>query len=89
MRQKKNKLVIYKDKKRAFRWRCVAPNGNILADGGEGYKTRRSCLGGLESVFNKPGTIVDITRAMPKDSFFHLIKKPRALAGMVLPKKKR
>lgn len=34
------KFQIYKDKKKEFRWRLIATNGNILADSGEGY-TRR------------------------------------------------
>jgi uncharacterized protein YegP (UPF0339 family) len=36
------KFIIYKDRKKQFRWRLVAKNGNIIADSGEGYTRRRS-----------------------------------------------
>lgn len=35
------KFVLYRDKQREFRWRLVARNGRVMADSGEGYKTRR------------------------------------------------
>jgi uncharacterized protein YegP (UPF0339 family) len=35
---------VYKDKAGEFRWRLVAPNGKIIADGGEGYSTRASAV---------------------------------------------
>jgi len=43
------KFEVYKDKAGEFRFRLKAGNGqNIL--GSEGYKTRASCLNGVESV---------------------------------------
>ncbi|AKS42991.1 YegP family protein [Wenzhouxiangella marina] len=43
------KFEIYKDKAGEFRFRLKAGNGqNIL--GSEGYKTRASCMNGVESV---------------------------------------
>ena len=43
------KFEVYKDKKGGFRFRLKAANGqNILAS--ESYKTKRSCLNGIESV---------------------------------------
>jgi uncharacterized protein YegP (UPF0339 family) len=36
------KFIIYKDRKKQFRWRLVAKNGNIIADSGEGYTRKRS-----------------------------------------------
>ena len=43
------KFEIYKDKAGEFRFRLKASNGqNILAS--EGYKTRASCVNGIESV---------------------------------------
>lgn len=32
----------YKDAAGEHRWRLVAPNGRIIADGAEGYKSRRN-----------------------------------------------
>jgi uncharacterized protein YegP (UPF0339 family) len=45
----KGKIQIYKDKASEYRWRLVAPNGRIIADGGEGYKTKAGCMKGLAS----------------------------------------
>lgn len=34
---------IYKDRVGEWRWRLKVTNGNIIADSGEGYKTRKDC----------------------------------------------
>lgn len=45
------KFEVYKDRGGEFRFRLKASNGqNILAS--EGYKTKSSCLNGIESVRN-------------------------------------
>ncbi|MGA2671072.1 MAG: YegP family protein [Dehalococcoidia bacterium] len=33
-----------------FRWRLVASNGQTIATGGEGYKSKESAKDGIESV---------------------------------------
>ena len=43
------KIEIYKDKKGEFRWRLVAPNGQQIANGGEGYASKANCKKGIES----------------------------------------
>lgn len=37
-------LQIYRDRRGEYRWRFVAPNGNIIADSGEGYSRRASAI---------------------------------------------
>lgn len=49
-----NKLKIYQDAKKEWRWRMLASNGRILAEGGEGYKKKNSLLKTLRNVFSKP-----------------------------------
>ena len=44
------KFELYKDPKGEFRWRLVASNGQTIATGGEGYKTKESAKNGIESV---------------------------------------
>jgi uncharacterized protein len=44
------KFELYKDAKSEYRWRLVASNGQTIATGGEGYKTKESAKGGIESV---------------------------------------
>lgn len=44
------KFEIYKDSKGEFRWRLIAPNGQTIATGGEGYKSKESVKNGIESV---------------------------------------
>lgn len=41
---------VYKDKGGEFRWRLQAANNEIVADSNEGYKTKASCLNGIEVV---------------------------------------
>lgn len=43
------KFEIYLDKKKEYRFRLKARNGEIIASG-EGYKTKKSCLNGVESI---------------------------------------
>ncbi len=43
------KFEVYKDKKGEFRFRLKAGNGEIIAVG-EGYKTKQSCMKGIESI---------------------------------------
>jgi uncharacterized protein YegP (UPF0339 family) len=40
---------VYKDKSGEFRFKLKAPNGEIIATS-EGYKSKASCLEGIESV---------------------------------------
>jgi uncharacterized protein YegP (UPF0339 family) len=44
------KFELYKDQKGEFRWRLLATNGQVIANGGEGYKTKESAKNGIESV---------------------------------------
>lgn len=41
---------LYRDEADAWRWRLLHDNGNIIADGGQGYATRQNALRGIESV---------------------------------------
>lgn len=43
------KFEVYTDKADEFRFRLKARNGEIIATG-EGYKTKASCLNGVESI---------------------------------------
>lgn len=40
----------YKDSKGEWRWRLKAANDRILADSGEGYKSKQDCLDDVERV---------------------------------------
>jgi len=55
---------LYADSADQWRWRLVHDNGNIIADGSEGYADKRDARNGLESVQrNAPGAhIVDVGR---------------------------
>jgi len=55
---------MYKDKAGRFRFRLVAPNGEIIA-ASEAYESKDGCRGGIESVrTNAPrAEVVDLDRA--------------------------
>lgn len=38
---------VYVDESGRFRWRRVAPNGRIVSESGQGYRSKRKCLHGL------------------------------------------
>ena len=53
------KFELYQDKRGEFRFRLKAGNGQTIATG-EGYKTKKSCLNGIESIRkNAPGAALD------------------------------
>ena len=41
---------LYQDGRGEWRWRLVVPNGNIIADSGEGYASKQGAKRGIESV---------------------------------------
>ena len=41
---------VYQDAAEQWRWRLVHDNGNVIAEGGQGYTTKRRALDGIESV---------------------------------------
>ncbi|WP_227377268.1 HVO_2922 family protein [Haladaptatus halobius] len=43
---------LYRDTAGEWRWRLVVPNGNIIADSGEGYKSKQGAKRGIRSVKN-------------------------------------
>ena len=44
------RFELYEDNAGEWRWRLVAPNGNIIADSGEGYASKQGAKRGIESV---------------------------------------
>jgi uncharacterized protein YegP (UPF0339 family) len=54
------KFELYKDAKGEFRWRLIASNGQMIANGGEGYKSKENCKAGIESVKkNAPSAAIE------------------------------
>jgi len=43
------KFELYKDKKGEYRWKLIAPNGQVIAVS-EGYTTKESAKNGIGSV---------------------------------------
>lgn len=41
---------LYRDRAGDWRWRLVHDNGNIVADGGQGYSSKRRARQGIRSV---------------------------------------
>jgi uncharacterized protein len=41
------KFEIYLDTKKQYRWRLKASNGQIIADGSEGYTKKENCQNGI------------------------------------------
>ena len=41
---------VYKDRGGEYRWRLRTTNKQIIATSGDGYKEKRDCLAGIESV---------------------------------------
>jgi amphi-Trp domain-containing protein len=55
----KARFELFEDSAGDHRWRLVHRNGNIIADGGEGYASKQKATKGIESVrTNAPGAYV-------------------------------
>lgn len=50
---KRYKIKIYKDKKGEWRFNIVAPNGRIVADSGEGYRTKYFCRKNINRIIEQ------------------------------------
>jgi hypothetical protein len=46
------RFELYRDNAGEWRWRLLAPNGNIIADSGEGYTSKQGAKRGIQSVKN-------------------------------------
>jgi len=46
----KARFEVYEDSAGEHRWRLVHDNGNIIADGGQGYSSKQKARQGLDSV---------------------------------------
>lgn len=54
---------VYEDVAGEWRWRLVHDNGNVIAEGGQGYTTKRRAVDGIESVkANAPEAGVEVHR---------------------------
>ena len=52
---------VYEDVAGEWRWRLVHDNGNVIAEGGQGYTTKRRAIDGLESVKeNAPDAPIEV-----------------------------
>lgn len=60
---------VYEDAEEKHRWRLVHDNGNIIADGSEGYASKQKATQGLESVAkNAPGAhVIDQSKGEDAD----------------------
>lgn len=56
------KLIIYKDRKKQFRWKLIAINGKKIANGGEGYINKQDCLMIVQTIVLGPYELIDTTK---------------------------
>jgi uncharacterized protein len=54
---------VYVDGNKEFRWRLRAANNKIVADCGEGYRSKEHCLGELASIKKSASSafVIDMT----------------------------
>jgi len=50
------KFFVYRDRKLEWRWRLKARNGRIVADSGEGYKSKTKCVRAVEKMVIECGS---------------------------------
>ena len=60
------KFVVFYDKAKKFRFRLIAPNGEIIAVG-EAYEKKASCLNGIKSIQKNAPIAPIIDETLKKD----------------------
>lgn len=77
------KFEVYKDGKGEYRWRLKHTNGQTIANGGEGYSSKRSALAGIESVKkNAPDAeVTELAGGKPDDGEKAVPAAPSAAEG--------
>ncbi|MCL2472300.1 MAG: YegP family protein [Treponema sp.] len=78
------KFVIFSDKAKKFRFRLVAPNGEIIATG-ESYESKASCLNGIKSIQKNAPIAAIIDETIKKEP---AAKEPAKKAADKKPAKK-
>lgn len=58
-----NKVHIYRDMRKEWRWKLVARNGKTVAESGEGYKRKPTMLKSMRKVLMPSYKIIDDTQA--------------------------
>jgi len=59
--ESKARFELYRDRAGDWRWRLRHDNGNVIADGGQGYSSKRNAERGVRSVkANAPGGAVEL-----------------------------
>jgi len=49
------KYEVYQDAKKDFRWRLKSANGNVIANGGQGFATKDNCVGSIKLIQAEAG----------------------------------
>ena len=81
------KFVVYHDKAKKFRFRLVAPNGEIIAVG-EAYESKASCLNGIKSIQKNAPIAVLVDDTIKKEAPAKPAVKKAAPKKKTAPKKK-
>ncbi|MGI8666367.1 MAG: YegP family protein [Jatrophihabitans sp.] len=50
------KFEVYRDKAEEYRWRLKSGNGQVIANGGEGYTSKAGCENGIAAVKSDAGS---------------------------------
>ena len=61
------KFVVFLDKAKKFRFRLLATNGEIIAQG-EAYESKASCLNGIKSIQKNAPTAVLVDETLKKET---------------------
>lgn len=55
---------VFKDAAGEWRWRLTAPNGNVLADSGEGYRRRHVAVNAVQTL-KKVAATAGVVEVLP------------------------
>lgn len=63
---KRARFQVYQDKGGLWRWRLLAANGRVIADGGEGYGTRYGASRAVQTVRQTAVTAIYVKEDEPE-----------------------
>jgi uncharacterized protein YegP (UPF0339 family) len=71
-------VVFYNDKKKEWRWRAVARNGLIVADSGEGYKSKAKAKHGA---LVASAMLVGWVNSLSAGDLIRILRSPKKAVG--------
>jgi uncharacterized protein YegP (UPF0339 family) len=78
------KFLIYEDASKEWRWKLKAVNGEIIADGSEGYATKSNCIKAVRRIKTRVNKVARATEEIGEDTLTRRVSHRNLIVATVL-----